>query len=110
MAEEELLEALGAAVVCTILAHAGPQRSRILANLYKDERTAGLATFPFMEKVYLGRVLRPNEVHHPFARAALLPSGDPKAACDTSLFEAARARQRLSHYSHATPLPPLLFC
>lgn len=56
------MEALGAAVVCCVLAKAGPQRSRVLANLYKDERTAGLPTFPFMEKVYLERVLRPDEV------------------------------------------------
>lgn len=56
------MEALGAAVVCTILAKAGPQRSRILANLYKDERTAALPTFSFMQKVYLERVLRPDEV------------------------------------------------
>ena len=40
-------------MVCTILAMAGPQRSRILANLYKDERTHALDLFPFMEKVYL---------------------------------------------------------
>lgn len=62
VSEAELLEALGAAVVCCVLAKAGPQRSRVLANLYKDERTKGLPTFPFMEKVYLERVLRPDEV------------------------------------------------
>jgi hypothetical protein len=59
---EELGEALQAAVVCTILAKAGPQRSRVLANLYKDERTHGLTLFPFMEKVYLERILRSEEV------------------------------------------------
>jgi COP9 signalosome complex subunit 4 len=62
ISEDELQEALQAAVVCTILAKAGPQRSRILANLYKDERTHGLDLFPFMEKVYLERILRPDEV------------------------------------------------
>ena len=35
MSEEDLLQALTSAVICTILAKAGPQRSRILANLYK---------------------------------------------------------------------------
>lgn len=66
ISEDELQEALQAAVVCTILAKAGPQRSRVLANLYKDERTHGLAPFPFMEKVYLERILRPDEVCQPF--------------------------------------------
>ena len=66
ISEDELQEALQAAVVCTILAKAGPQRSRVLANLYKDERTHGLAPFPFMEKVYLERILRPDEVRQPF--------------------------------------------
>lgn len=49
-------------MVCTILAKAGPQRSRVLANLYKDERTHVLQQFPFMEKVYLERILRSDEV------------------------------------------------
>jgi COP9 signalosome complex subunit 4 len=63
VSEDDLEAALAAAVVCCILAKAGPQRSRILANLYKDERTAGLQRlFPFMEKVYLERILRPDEV------------------------------------------------
>lgn len=62
VSEDELGQALRAAVVCCILAKAGPQRSRILANLYKDERTAHLDLFPFMEKVYLERILRPDEV------------------------------------------------
>ena len=35
MDEEELQQALTAAVTCTILAAAGPQRSRVLATLYK---------------------------------------------------------------------------
>lgn len=33
--EEALEQALSAAVTCTILAAAGPQRSRVLATLYK---------------------------------------------------------------------------
>jgi COP9 signalosome complex subunit 4 len=35
--EEELQQALLAAITCTILAAAGPQRSRMLATLYKGE-------------------------------------------------------------------------
>lgn len=33
--EDALEQALSAAVTCTILAAAGPQRSRVLATLYK---------------------------------------------------------------------------
>ena len=60
--EEELIQALNAAVVCTILASAGPQRSRVLATLYKDERCAALPTATMLSKVYLGRILRPDDV------------------------------------------------
>lgn len=80
VADEEQLEALTAAIVCAILAAAGPQRSRILSTLYKDERCAKLDIFPVLEKMYLGRMLRPQEAkslerhlkpHH----QALLPDG-----------------------------------
>ncbi len=54
-----------AAVTCCILAAAGPQRSRVLANLYKDERTRTLPVFPFLEKVYLERILQRAEVQLP---------------------------------------------
>ena len=38
-----------------------PQRSRVLANLYKDARAARLPSYAFLEKVYLERILRPEE-------------------------------------------------
>ncbi|KAK9863293.1 hypothetical protein WJX84_010863 [Apatococcus fuscideae] len=60
--EEQLQQALTASVTCCILAAAGPQRSRVLANLYKDERCARLPLFPFLQKVYLERILRKEEV------------------------------------------------
>jgi len=63
--EDDLDQALTSAVVCCILAAAGPQRSRVLANLYKDERCARLPVFPFLEKVYLERILRRQEVKIP---------------------------------------------
>lgn len=62
VSEQELVLALEAAVTCCILAAAGPQRSRVLANLYKDERTRTLPVFPFLEKVYLERILQRAEV------------------------------------------------
>lgn len=78
--EEDLAQALSAAITCTILASAGPQRSRMLAMLYKDERTARLPLYPFLEKVYTERLLHPDEVQT-FARTlathqlAILPDG-----------------------------------
>ena len=55
--EEELEMALMASVKCTILAAPCPQRSRMLATLYKDELTARLPVFPFLEKVFMERIL-----------------------------------------------------
>ena len=59
---EELEFALLAATTCAILASAGAQRSRMLATLYKDERTAKLSVFPLLEKVYFERLLDKEEV------------------------------------------------
>ncbi|KAI8337271.1 hypothetical protein BC941DRAFT_353208 [Chlamydoabsidia padenii] len=60
--EDEQIQSLTAAVQCAVLAGAGPQRSRILATLYKDERTHHLASFSVLEKTYLDRVIRADEV------------------------------------------------
>ncbi|CAN6539413.1 unnamed protein product [Malus baccata var. baccata] len=60
--EEALEQALSTAVTCTILAAAGPQRSRVLATLYKDERCSKLKIYPILQKVYLERILRKPEI------------------------------------------------
>lgn len=60
--EAEQQTALTQATTCAILAPAGPQRSRILATLYKDERCAKLPSYALLEKVHLERMLRPAEV------------------------------------------------
>jgi hypothetical protein len=78
--EEELAQALAAAITCTVLAAAGPQRSRMLATLYKDERTASLPVATLLEKVYMERMLAPAEVAAFAAglqphQLALLPDG-----------------------------------
>lgn len=62
VSERERLDALKCAVVCAILANAGPQRSRMLATLYKDERCSKLDVYDILEKMYLERVLRKPEV------------------------------------------------
>ena len=37
---------------------AGPQRQRLLATLYKDERSSKAETFGMLEKMYLVRVVQ----------------------------------------------------
>ncbi|KAI3437752.1 hypothetical protein D9Q98_000200 [Chlorella vulgaris] len=80
VSEDDLDQALLSSIKCAILAAAGPQRSRILSTLYKDERCTKLMLYPFLEKVYLERILRAAEVEA-FAQGlsthqlALLPDG-----------------------------------
>ncbi|KAH8105841.1 hypothetical protein BXZ70DRAFT_917126 [Cristinia sonorae] len=62
IAEEERQHMLSAAMTCAILAPAGPNRSRILSSLCRDERTAELPTFNILSKMFLDRILRPAEV------------------------------------------------
>lgn len=62
IAEEERLHTLAMAIKCAILAPAGPPRSRVLGRLYKDERSAGLEEYGILEKIFLDRLLGPQEV------------------------------------------------
>jgi len=60
--DSERLEALKNATICTILAAAGHQRSRMLATLYKDERVQQLSCFNILEKMYLDRLIKRTEL------------------------------------------------
>ncbi|KAL8702491.1 MAG: hypothetical protein Q9201_004331 [Fulgogasparrea decipioides] len=60
--EEERTRALSSAIVCAVLAPAGPQRSRALAKLYKDERAPQVAEYGILEKMFLDRLLSQDEV------------------------------------------------
>ncbi|KAM6495854.1 hypothetical protein JOM56_008560 [Amanita muscaria] len=60
--EEERRHMLTAAVTCAVLAPAGPNRSRVLASLYRDERTADLPTYNILSKMFLDHILRPAEI------------------------------------------------
>ena len=62
VSEEEVVTALKMAATCAILAPAGPQRSRLLGTLYKDERSQALPNYSVMEKMYMERLLRKAEV------------------------------------------------
>jgi COP9 signalosome complex subunit 4 len=59
---DEQMTVLQNSAICAILAQAGPARARMLSTLYKDERSHTLDVFPAMEKMFLGRILRPHEV------------------------------------------------
>jgi len=62
LSENERIDALSYSIICAILAPAGSQRSRMLATLYKDERSSKLAIHSILEKMYLERILRPQEI------------------------------------------------
>jgi COP9 signalosome complex subunit 4 len=62
IAEEERLTALRNALICTVLAPAGQQRSRMLGTLFKDERCQNLPAFGILEKMYLERIIRKAEL------------------------------------------------
>lgn len=51
-----------AAVTCAVLAPAGPNRSRVLASLYRDERSVDLPTYNILSKMFLDHILRSAEV------------------------------------------------
>ncbi|ODH52124.1 hypothetical protein GX48_01678 [Paracoccidioides brasiliensis] len=60
--EEDRLQALSAAIVCAVLGPAGPQRSRTLSRLYKDDRSSSLDAYNILEKIFMDRLLMPEEV------------------------------------------------
>ncbi|KAI9651928.1 MAG: hypothetical protein M1829_002105 [Trizodia sp. TS-e1964] len=62
VAEEERLQALSSAIICAVLAPAGPQRSRALGKLYGDERARQLEEFGMLEKIFFERLLSSPEV------------------------------------------------
>ena len=62
LVDEERMHALSAAIKCAVLAPAGPQRSRTLAKLYKDERASQVVEFGILEKMFLDRLLSVEEV------------------------------------------------
>lgn len=60
--EGDRLTALSASIRCAVLAPAGPQRSRTLSRLYKDERASSVDEFSILEKMFLDRLLNADEV------------------------------------------------
>ncbi|KAI7902467.1 COP8-like protein [Cokeromyces recurvatus] len=91
--EDERILCLTAAVQCAVLAGAGPQRSRSLATLYKDDRTHHLPSFSILEKTYLEHVIRPDEVSE-FA-ASLKPHHLARLSDNTTVFDRAMIEHNL---------------
>ncbi|KAK2785857.1 hypothetical protein FQN51_003774 [Onygenales sp. PD_10] len=60
--EGDRLQALSAAIICAILGPAGPQRSRTLSRLYKDDRATSLEEYNILEKIFMDRLLTGEEV------------------------------------------------
>lgn len=60
--EGERLQMLSAAVICAILSPAGPRRSRLLASLFRDERSSQLPHHNILSAMFLDRIIRPKEV------------------------------------------------
>uniref|UniRef100_A0A9J7ZJN7 COP9 signalosome complex subunit 4 n=1 Tax=Cyprinus carpio carpio TaxID=630221 RepID=A0A9J7ZJN7_CYPCA len=85
--ETERLEALKHALHSTILASAGQQRSRMLATLFKDERCQQLAAYGILEKMYLDRIIRGNQLQE-FA-AMLMPHQKATTADGSSILDRA---------------------
>lgn len=59
---DDLLALLGKAVTCAILASAGPQRSRLLGTLCKDERVKNSEHVAILEKMYMEQLIRRPEL------------------------------------------------
>jgi COP9 signalosome complex subunit 4 len=62
ISEADLLKTLEYAISCAILAKAGPNRSRVLALLYSDERSKTLPNFFMLEKMFNEQVIKTQEV------------------------------------------------
>merc|ERR1712196_410680 len=60
--EEDLLQLLKCAVTCAILTPAGPQRSRVLASLCKDERIRNVEHYEILHKMFCERLIKGSEV------------------------------------------------
>ena len=88
--ENERLQALASAIVCGVLAPAGPQRSRTLAHLYRDERATSFASFPILSHMFLGRLVSATEVSE-FANSLsphhLAPLADGSTALAKAVIE-----------------------
>merc|ERR1712039_623357 len=101
--EEDLLQLLKCVVTTAILAPAGPQRSRILALLCKDDRIRSVEHYEILHKMFSERLIRDGEVQK-FAESllphqkALLPDGQTvltKAVLQHNVLAASRVYKNM---------------
>ena len=93
LADEERAAALRQALVCAVLAPAGPQRARLLGTLHRDERAAALDDFAVLDAVFRDRLLRPAEVEA--FRARLAPHQLARTADGSTVLAAAVSEHNL---------------
>ncbi|KAI4139841.1 MAG: hypothetical protein LQ340_007963 [Diploschistes diacapsis] len=104
VADEERSMAMSKAIICAVLAPAGPQRSRTLSKFYKDERAAQLGEFAMLEKMFLDRLISPVEVQdfakklepHQLAHTSDGSTVLAKAVIEHNLFGASKLYSNLS--------------
>jgi len=60
--QQDRIQALEAGVRCAVLSPAGPQRSRLLAMYYKDDKAPQLDSYTVLEKMFLDRILKKEEI------------------------------------------------
>jgi len=58
----DVMHLLESAATCTILAPAGPQRSRLLASLIREDRISEVRNFEILKKMFLERIISPSEM------------------------------------------------
>ena len=100
---EDRLQALSAAIVCAVLAPAGPARARSLARLYKDERCTETEEYSILEKIFFDRLLIPTEVRafaeklkpHQLAQTADGSTVLDKAVLEHNLLAASRLYENI---------------
>ncbi|XP_057375588.1 COP9 signalosome complex subunit 4-like isoform X2 [Daphnia carinata] len=91
--DDERMTALRNALICTILASAGQQRSRMLATLFKDERCQQLQAYCILEKMYLDRIIRRKELVQ--LDSLLQPHQKAKTADGSSILDRAVTEHNL---------------
>lgn len=104
VAEDDRLQALSAAIKTAILAPAGPQRNKTLGKLYKDERASDTEEYGILEKMFLDRLLSPEEVDsfaaslmpHQLAQTADGSTVLAKAVIEHNLLAASRLYENIS--------------
>ncbi|KAF7510924.1 hypothetical protein GJ744_005754 [Endocarpon pusillum] len=104
VAEDDRLQALSAAIKTAILAPAGPQRSKTLGKLYKDERASETEEYSILEKMFLDRLLSAEEVDtfaasllpHQLAQTADGSTVLAKAVIEHNLLAASRLYENIS--------------